>query len=185
MRLSWQPLSQQALGPRSPPILLPTNTLPTTQTAMIFAFLRHLLSCLLDLLAVLGRSAQDKDLEILLLGHQLRILQRKHPHPPRLSRWEKRTLLVLAGPLTRLTYSAGTRIGQRVFRFKPETLLKGHRERLRRKWTFRIGRRRGRPPISARLTGLTSAAVTILRTPGGAPNANQVTERWVRQERRS
>ena len=70
---------------------------------MIFFFLQQLLSFLFDLRTVTRRSERDKDVEILLLRQQLRILQRKHPCPPRISRWEKVPLLVLAGKLTRLT----------------------------------------------------------------------------------
>ncbi len=53
---------------------------------MIFFVLQQLLSFLLDLSTVAHRTDRDKDLEILLLRQQLRILQRKHPHPPRISR---------------------------------------------------------------------------------------------------
>jgi hypothetical protein len=41
---------------------------------MIFLFLQQFLSFLLDLIIMTGRSDRDKDLEILLLHKQLRIL---------------------------------------------------------------------------------------------------------------
>ncbi|HSH81884.1 MAG TPA: integrase core domain-containing protein [Herpetosiphonaceae bacterium] len=121
---------------------------------MLYFLLAHACSLLLDLIWV-GRGAeQDKDVEILLLRQQLRILQRKQPHPPRISRWEKLTILVLAGKLTALTNSARARLSQVVLLFKPDTLLKWHRELVRRKWTFKQGAQRGRPPISPELEAL-------------------------------
>jgi hypothetical protein len=47
---------------------------------------------LLDLLALPWRSSREKDLEILLLRHQLAILPRAQPRPVRPTRWEKRML---------------------------------------------------------------------------------------------
>ncbi len=121
---------------------------------MTFYLLAHTFSLLFDLVR-LGRQAdRDKDIEILLLRQQLRILQRKQPQPPRISRWEKLTLLVLAGKLMALTTSARARLGQVVLLFKPDTLLRWHRDLVRRKWTFKQGTTRGRPPISPELEAL-------------------------------
>ena len=121
---------------------------------MLCFLLAHALSLLLDRIRVLRRSSHDKDVEILLLRQQLRMLQRKQPCPPRISRWEKRTFLVLAAKLTAMTTSACLRLGHLVFLFKPETLLTWHRELVRRKWTFRKGVPRGRPAIGPELEAL-------------------------------
>ena len=121
---------------------------------MIFFLLAHAWALLLDLIWLGRQSNLDKDVEILLLRQQLRILQRKQPRPPRISRWERLTLLVLAGKLTAMTNSARIRLGQLVFLFKPETLLKWHRELVRRKWTLRRGVPRGRPAIGSELEAL-------------------------------
>ncbi len=121
---------------------------------MIFLLLAQVWSVLLDLIWLTRRAERDKDIEILLLRQQLGILQRKHAHPPRISRWEKLTLLVLVGKLTALTNNARARLAQVVFLFKPETLLKWHRELVRRKWTYRKGVSRGRPAIVAALEAL-------------------------------
>ncbi len=102
---------------------------PAMLVLMIFLLLTHVWSALLDLIWVARRTEQDKDVEILLLRQQLRILQRKQPHPPRISRWEKLTLLVLASKLT--TRSDRARLGQMVLLFKPETLLTWHCELVR------------------------------------------------------
>jgi putative transposase len=121
---------------------------------MIFSLLAELLLILFDLITLIGRCDQDKDVEILLLRQQLRILQRQHPRSPHVSHWEKLTLVVFARKLTAMTSSARARLGQVVFLFKPDTLLKWHRELVRRKWTFRRGAPRGRPRISAELEAL-------------------------------
>ena len=114
---------------------------------MLFFLLAQAFSLLLDLIWVHRRAEQDKDIELLLMRQQLRILQRKHPHAPRLSRWQKLTLLVLVGKLTAMKASARTRLSQVVLLFKPDTLLKWHRELVRRKWTFKRKVPLGRPPI--------------------------------------
>jgi hypothetical protein len=45
---------------------------------MTFTMLAYLFSVLLDLLSLFARSEREKDLEILLLRQQIRILQRTH-----------------------------------------------------------------------------------------------------------
>lgn len=86
---------------------------------MLFFLLAQAFSLLLDLLWLRCRADQDKDVEILLLRQQLRILQRKQPRPPPLSPWEKLTLVVLARKLMGLTTSARSRLSQVVLLFKP------------------------------------------------------------------
>lgn len=56
---------------------------------MPFIMFAVFFSVLLDLLRLLARSEQEKDLEILLLRQQLRILQRTRARSPRLSWWER------------------------------------------------------------------------------------------------
>jgi len=121
---------------------------------MIFFVLAQLFSLLLDLIWLNRRAEHDKHIEILLLRQELRLLQRKQPRTPRISRWEKLTLLVLARKLTSLTHSATVRLSEVVLLFKPETLLKWHRELVRRKWTFKQGAPRRRPSISPELEAL-------------------------------
>lgn len=76
------------------------------------------------------------------------------PRPPHISPWEKVTLLVLSSKLTAMTASARTRLGQVVLLFKPDTLLKWHRELVRRKWTFKQQAPLGRPRISPEVAAL-------------------------------
>src|SRR5260221_14692914 len=86
----------------------------------------------------------DKDLEILVLKQQLRILERKLGHQPRISRWEK---CLLAVGVVKLMHQPG-KVGQQLrglLLFKPETVLKWHQALFRRKWKFQQPRRVGKP----------------------------------------
>jgi putative transposase len=114
---------------------------------MIYLLIAQLLSLLLDLSTISRRSRRSehrKDLQILLLRHQLRILQRQHPQKPNVSRLEKFTLAVLASKLTRPGRGVKAKLGEALLLFKPDTVLKWHRELVRRKWTFK------RQPLLAR-----------------------------------
>ena len=105
-------------------VTLLLGMIPARLTAMLFFGLAQALSLLLDRISLRCRPDHSKDVELLLLRQQLRILQRKQPHPLRISRWEKLTLVVLARKLTAMTTNAHARLVQVVFLFKPDTLLK-------------------------------------------------------------
>jgi hypothetical protein len=62
---------------------------------MIWLLVTQGLALLLDILMICCSSQTDKDLELLLLRHQLRILQRKSSANARLNRAEKLTLVTL------------------------------------------------------------------------------------------
>ncbi len=121
---------------------------------MLYHTLAQLLSLLLDLFTASRRSDQQKDLEILLLRQQLRILQRHHPTAPHISRWEKLGLAVLAARFTGLGCGARTKLNQVLLLFKPDTVLKWHRDLVRRKWTFDPRPTSGRPPTCPELQAL-------------------------------
>ena len=95
---------------------------------MMFFLLHQVLSFLLDIIQLVGHSVHDTDIEILLLRQQVRILQRKQSRAPRISRWEKLTLVMLARQLTTITNSARAQLSHVIVLVKPETLLKWHRE---------------------------------------------------------
>ena len=120
---------------------------------MVFFVLASLLSWLVDLATLRFTSDRAKDLEILLLRRQLAILQRAQTRPVRLSRWERLGLAVLAGKLRSMPEDARTRVRSSLQLFSPQTVLRWHRELVRRKWTFRR-RAPGRPLLSAELEGL-------------------------------
>ncbi len=119
--------------------------------AMLYLLLANLLSLLLDLFAIHRRSEQHKDLEILLLRQQLRILQRQQPHAPRVSRTEKVALAVLTAKLTGLGRGVKATLNQVLLLFKPDTVLRWHRDLVRRKWTFKQLRAGGRPATDPEL----------------------------------
>jgi putative transposase len=100
------------------------------------------------------RDDGAKDLEILVLRHQLRVLQRT-AGPPRLR------------PIDRVLLAAASREIPRdrwvAFLVTPATLLRWHRELVRRKWTYRRTGRPGRPPIDPQVRAL------ILRLAGENP----------------
>lgn len=125
----------------------------------MYAFTRmvlHVLRLLLDLLATRRLSDDQKDLEILLLRHQLRILQRKLPssRPSRISVWEKGILAILAVQFRRCSERTGRTLDEAVLLFKPDTLLRWHRELVRRKWTFPRDKRPGRSAVATELEQL-------------------------------
>ncbi len=121
---------------------------PCSGSGMIYFVLGRIFSLLLDLIDVTTCSDHEKDLEILLLRQQVRILQRKHPHPPCLFRWETLGLAILAARLISLSSTGHSHVAQVALLFKPETVLTWRRELVRRKWTVSHERSTGRPPIA-------------------------------------
>jgi hypothetical protein len=98
----------------------------------------YLMSCkLLSWLVLRTRSDVTKDIEILVLRHQLAVLQRRTPRP-RMSRTDRG----LIAALTRLL-PARRRVGLLV---TPATILRWHRQLIARRWTTQPARP-GRPAI--------------------------------------
>ena len=121
---------------------------------MIFSLLMSLFSLSLDLLAIMGVSKRDKDLEIIILRQQVRILQRKVKTPPRISDPERIILAILTDKISQSTKDARQRLQQVMIIFKPDTILRWHRELVRRNWTFKRKGKPGRPGISSELKTL-------------------------------
>jgi transposase InsO family protein len=100
----------------------------------------YLILCrLLELVVLLGRRERSKELEILVLRHELSILRRQVRQP----RFEPRDRLLLAaliGVLPRRSWST--------FLVRPETLLHWHRRLVARQWTY-PHRKPGRPAIDS------------------------------------
>jgi putative transposase len=98
----------------------------------------YLIVCrLLALLVLLARGDRSKELEIVVLRHELAILRRQVGRP----RFEPSDRLLLAG-LSRVA----PRRSWSVFPVRPETLLRWHRRLIARRWTY-PHRRPGRPPM--------------------------------------
>jgi putative transposase len=98
----------------------------------------YLIVCrLLAFLVLLARGDRSKELEILVLRHELGILRRQAGRP----RFEPSDRLVMAA-LSRVL----PRRSWRAFPVRPETLLRWHRRLIAHRWTY-PHRRPGRPPI--------------------------------------
>ena len=121
---------------------------------MIFAVLHGFISLVLDVLATVGVAADEKDLGIALLRQQLRILERKGKGKHRLGLPEKLMLVTLAGKLKTRGAALHEQVRACLVLVQPETLLKWHRDLVRRKWTFRQPNPGGRPRLEAGLEGL-------------------------------
>jgi transposase len=121
---------------------------------MLYCLLTYALTLFLDLFATLGIANSDKDLEIILLRQQLRILQRKVNARPRLPRPEKLILATLTARFRRMIAGANRRMHGAMLIFQPETVIGWHHELVRRKWTYRQRARPGRPRLSAELEAL-------------------------------
>ena len=121
---------------------------------MLYWVLIYVLTFLLDIFATLGVAKSAKDLEIILLRQQVRILQRKTNAPPCLARPEKLVLATLTARFRGIAAAAGYRMSGAMLIFKPETVLRWHRELVRRKWTFKQGPKLGRPRLSTELEAL-------------------------------
>ncbi|HET6346906.1 MAG TPA: IS3 family transposase, partial [Myxococcota bacterium] len=120
---------------------------------MFWSAMAHLVSLLLDLIAVRRQPDVAKDLEILLLRHQLRVLQLRLPQPC-LARWERLTLALLAAKLRRLTAEARQRWPRSLVLVTPETAMRWHRDLVRRKWTVQRRKSAGRRPTDPVIAAL-------------------------------
>jgi putative transposase len=84
------------------------------------------------------RSADEMDIELLVLRHEVKVLQRQ-ARRARLHRLDRILLAAASRALPRDLWSS--------FVVRPETLLRWHRELIRKKWTYKRRGRPGRPPI--------------------------------------
>src|SRR5215216_6654190 len=90
----------------------------------------------IQLLALLAHGDAAKDLELLVLRHQLSVLRRQVPRP-RLEPADRALLAAISRVLPRERWSC--------FLVKPETLLRWHRRLVAGAWTYPRGP--GRPPL--------------------------------------
>src|SRR5215207_6561691 len=98
---------------------------------------------LLGWLMLLGRASSSKDIELLVLRHEVAVLRRTNPRP-RLD-WADRALL--AALIQRLpALLRGHRL------VTPATVLGWHRRLVTKKWTY--PHRAGRPPLDDTITAL-------------------------------
>ena len=104
---------------------------------------------LVGLLVLLGRSAASKDIELLVLRHEVAVLRRSNPKP-RLD-WADRAVFAA---LVRLP-PTGLRLHRLV---TPGTILRWHRRLVAAKWTY--PHRHGRPPVDGAIARLIKRMAT-------------------------
>jgi len=100
-------------------------------------------------LVLLGRSSGSKDVEVLVLRHEVAVLRRGNPRP-RLD-WADRAVLAALIRLLAQTLRAHRLV-------TPGTALRWHRRLVRKKWTY--PNHTGRPPVSAEITALIEELAT-------------------------
>jgi hypothetical protein len=110
-----------------------------TMVAMNASLVYLLLRQVLQMLTQLARDDGAKDVEILVLRHQVAVLRRQ-VHRPDLQPGDRMVLAVLSRLLPRTRWS--------VFFVTPATLLRWHRELVARRWTYPHAQP-GRPPVDA------------------------------------
>jgi putative transposase len=100
---------------------------------------------LLELLVLRLRSEQAKEIEILVLRHQLHVLRREIARP-RLEPADRALLAAFSRALPREVW--------RSFLSRPATLLRWHQQLVRRRRSYRGRTSQGRPPIAGELRQL-------------------------------
>src|SRR5436189_683144 len=103
---------------------------------MVLSFVYWSLRWLLELVVLRFRSEREKEIEILLLRHQLRVLERQVARP-QLTLADRALLAAFSRVLPR-------RAWKRSLFVTPGTVLRWHRELVARRWTY-PHRRPGRP----------------------------------------
>jgi hypothetical protein len=96
---------------------------------------------LIELIALAFKSSAAKEVEIVVLRHQLHVLRRQVGRP-RLHDADRALLAALSARLVRPTSS--------LLLVRPATVLGWHRAFVRRRWTYRR-RSQGRPPLTPEL----------------------------------
>jgi transposase len=110
----------------------------------VLSFLYWSLRRLLELVVLRRRSEREKEIEILLLRHQLAVLER-HVARPQLTQADRALLAAFSRVLPRRAW--------RSFFVTPATLLRWHRELVARRWTY-PHRGPGRPATVAEVREL-------------------------------
>ncbi len=108
------------------------------RVGVVWSFVYVAVRRVLELVVLCFRSAAAKEIEILVLRHELAVLRRQHPRP-RLQPTDRALLAALSRLLPRARWS--------VFVVQPDTLLRWHRRLVTRRWTYPTTSM-GPPPVS-------------------------------------
>jgi len=109
--------------------------------------LSHIFPTILSLIQVSRLSDKDKDLEVIILRHQLSVINRLHTKLMKPNRAQKMTLAVLTKKL-RQSKNRTTHQQRSINRLiQPETVLRWQRKLVRRIWTYQQKIKGGRPRI--------------------------------------
>jgi putative transposase len=110
---------------------------------LFWSFCYLALRCLLQLVVLRPRSKQFKELEIIVLRHELSVLRRQAGRP-RLTATDRFFLTAASRLLPETSWPS--------FFVTPTTLLRWHRRLVARRWTY--GGRPGRPPLGGEICAL-------------------------------
>jgi putative transposase len=110
---------------------------------LLWSFVYLVVRNLFALVWLPGRPHRSKEMEILVLRHELAIVRRQISRP-KLTRADRALLASLSRSLARPAWA--------IFPIKPETLLRWHRELIGRRWTSHATP--GRPPLERSLRKL-------------------------------
>jgi putative transposase len=105
---------------------------------LLWSFVYLVVRNLFALVWLLARPRRSKELEILVLRHELAVLRRQAR--PALTRADRALLAALSRSLPRPAWTG--------FPVKPETLLRWHRQLVARRWTY-PHKKPGRPPLES------------------------------------
>jgi putative transposase len=109
--------------------------MPAVIVSLVYLMARRLV----ELLVLRARNDASKDVELLVLRHEVSVLRRQITRPrPRPA--DRAVLAAFSAALPRLRWP--------VFFVQPKTLLRWHRELVARKWTYPTTTSPGRPPTA-------------------------------------
>jgi hypothetical protein len=109
--------------------------------------LTQILSTLIQLIRIGRQSDQEKDLEIIILRYQLDMAERELQLSLRPTRVEKLMLAVLVSNLKQVSRRPASQLRDLVRHFQPETVLRWHRQFIRRRWTYAPHSNKGGWPL--------------------------------------